>query len=925
MISLRPFSHRKALLIWITILLLAWAVWLRNLNLGSLSFDETATYFVAYRPVAEIIPYLLRAANEHPPVYFLLMRAWLTLAGTTEFSLRLFSLLVGMFVLALSGWVARLATRQRGGTALWGADWVTAVLLVAMPGIAFYVRDARMYSLTAVWALLAAGLLLRDWVASQKQPRWNHILALMFINGLALFTHYYLLLIILTQPLILLATKRWRPFGVWTAVHGLPALLGLIWLAFATGLQNSLASAFAGATISLPTPYQITSLVATMLSSSMSTAQFYVLPIILPLLLAGLMVAWWRQWRIGVWLSFTLLIPFMLAYLLPRTPQPRYFVFLLPFAALTLAHVLLLPLQFVKSSPVRWVLGVGLTLLLAGLLARTGLLEVLASEKSSYGRTVNVVSRYAQPSDETLFYGPWQVIPFYYYDPGGLPPRTLLPPYSPPLLDPAQAEPVLTELFATAQRVWMIPMAEELVDPELFVQQWLRDNAHKVWQEEDASLYLPPLGIDAPQQTVDYTFGQALRLQNIASEAQPIGAGEALRLAFSWQFLQPVEEGMLLTLSLMDDAGNPWVTVDSVLQNSTNNNTKISYEGLSIPQSAPPGTYTIQMRLLDQATGVPLLVDGQESLSVQTVTVGEPEREAIFMDTSALERTQFCPPDGEGNCVQLLAVQPGGEQFQAGFPLPLQLQWQAPAGTLPDLQARLTVVPDPLFSLPGMTYTPIMSKTVPIAFDYPSSQWLPERLVTRPVVLPLPVDAPAGRMGVRLEVLEENGRIWTPPDAASFPLFSIEIEERPVLTEMPTGMTPIEADFGDEIGVRGYRVDGDVCAGGQVQLTYVWQALKRPSTVYAVFNHLVTADETMVAQVDGWPQGGRLLTSQWQPGEYIEDSYLIDIPADAPAGSYTLYVGLYAVDSGDRLPAAFQDGQYLPTDRVPIPLPEMCQ
>ena len=90
--------------------------------------------------------------------------------------------------------------------------------------------------------------------------------------------------------------------------------------------------------------------------------------------------------------------------------------------------------------------------------------------------------------------------------------------------------------------------------------------------------------------------------------------------------------------------------------------------------------------------------------------------------------------------------------------------------------------------------------------------------------------------------------------------------------------------------------------------------------IYAVFNHVVAADGALVAQADGWPQGGRVLTNQWQAGEYVEDSYTLAIPPDAPPGPYTLYVGIYDAATNDRQPA-FQDGQLLPDGRVPIPLP----
>jgi len=79
----RLIRHRKSLLIWTVILLLTWGVWLWNIDLGSLSFDETATYFVTNRPPLEILSYLLHAANEHPPVYYLLIRGCMDLIGSS--------------------------------------------------------------------------------------------------------------------------------------------------------------------------------------------------------------------------------------------------------------------------------------------------------------------------------------------------------------------------------------------------------------------------------------------------------------------------------------------------------------------------------------------------------------------------------------------------------------------------------------------------------------------------------------------------------------------------------------------------------------------------------------------------------------------------------------------------------------------------
>jgi hypothetical protein len=158
-----------------------------------------------------------------------------------------------------------------------------------------------------------------------------------------------------------------------------------------------------------------------------------------------------------------------------------------------------------------------------------------------------------------------------------------------------------------------------------------------------------------------------------------------------------------------------------------------------------------------------------------------------------------------------------------------------------------------------------------------------------------------------------------------FTLFDIAIDRRPVQRRLPAGMTQMQVDFGDgvaesAVGLRGYRVEGDARPGGEVRVTYAWYAGRQPAVIYAVFNHLVTADGALVVQADGWPQEGRMLTTQWQPGEYIEDTYTLAIPPDAAAGPYTLYVGLYDAATADRQ-MAFQDGRRLPEDRVRVPLP----
>jgi hypothetical protein len=72
---------------------------------------------------------------------------------------------------------------------------------------------------------------------------------------------------------------------------------------------------------------------------------------------------------------------------------------------------------------------------------------------------------------------------------------------------------------------------------------------------------------------------------------------------------------------------------------------------------------------------------------------------------------------------------------------------------------------------------------------------------------------------------------------------------------------------------------------------------------YTVFVHLLDADGRQVAQADGPPQSGQYPTSWWGAGEVVADRHRLpnEVIANLPPGSYTLSVGLYNLDTGERL------------------------
>ena len=471
-------SQRRELLVllaWCLLLMLAWGLWLWQLDASDLTFDESATYFVAHRPPLEILRYLRGAVREHPPIYYLLINAWMTLAGPSEFSLRLFSVGAGLVALALTGWLARLIrlemdhpARAAGllptgllPTGLLPSGLLPAILLAVVPGMAYNARNARMYSLGIVWTLLSTGLFLRDWLSTKEWPRRTAIISLAAVHFLALFTHYYLLLVIVVQPLVLFVTRRWRPFLTWCTVHCLPALVGLVWLMLSPGLQMTTASLWSQLAVSIPAPFQLFHLAGKILFSPVLQIRFSLLYWLLALTGGGILYTLWRRREIGVWLALVLPAPLVLAYALPHLPVARYLVFLIPFVALALGSLCTIPQKIARHRWLASSLTAVLTLIVSGMLATGGLHRAITFDRSHYGRTLETVKAHARPGDGVIFYGPWQVIPFQYYDPGGLPPIAAVPQHAPPFLRPTEAEPVLEQMLATYERLWVILAAVE--------------------------------------------------------------------------------------------------------------------------------------------------------------------------------------------------------------------------------------------------------------------------------------------------------------------------------------------------------------------------------------------------------------------------------------------------------------------------------
>ncbi len=130
----------------------------------------------------------------------------------------------------------------------------------------------------------------------------------------------------------------------------------------------------------------------------------------------------------------------------------------------------------------------------------------------------------------------------------------------------------------------------------------------------------------------------------------------------------------------------------------------------------------------------------------------------------------------------------------------------------------------------------------------------------------------------------------------------------------------LDARFGDMIALDGYSIAREVdytaeeqagpCKAGQVlclkpgdrlRVTFFWRALATVDANYTIFLHVRNEQGITVAQRDSQPFDGLYPTSQWRLGETVAQPLDVDLPLDLAVGRYSLYVGLYRLDTMTRL------------------------
>lgn len=184
----------------------------------------------------------------------------------------------------------------------------------------------------------------------------------------------------------------------------------------------------------------------------------------------------------------------------------------------------------------------------------------------------------------------------------------------------------------------------------------------------------------------------------------------------------------------------------------------------------------------------------------------------------------------------------------------------------------------------------------------PTAAWSPGLAFEDRYRLHVPATTAApqtARVVVGLYRAADGRRLSLADGTERLPLKSVRVVEAASEAGVPN---PVDFNLGGQVKLVGYELSARTAQPGDtIALVLYWQALTDINQDYTVFTQLQDDEGEIWAQDDSQPQRGAYPTSGWRPGETVWDTYDLTIEPDTPPGIYHLQVGMYLLDTGDRL------------------------
>lgn len=249
-------SLSRILLLLLILLAFAWRI--HSLDTQSLWRDEVDAIFFATRPLPEAVAMFMQRA-QNGPLYFLTLRPWFRIVGTTEFALRFPSVLAGTLsipllyqitrrllpAIELSGPFSQGGERRGGGAeeqaileplSLYHLQssaflpLLAATFLAINPYQLWYSQEGKMYAMIVCLTLAITCC----WLQGISKGGWKPWLAYFLLTSASIYTHLLMVLIIPLHVVWFLiawpqSKRYWRGYGAALAGLTLPYLPMLWW------------------------------------------------------------------------------------------------------------------------------------------------------------------------------------------------------------------------------------------------------------------------------------------------------------------------------------------------------------------------------------------------------------------------------------------------------------------------------------------------------------------------------------------------------------------------------------------------------------------------------------------------------------------------------------------------------------------------
>jgi hypothetical protein len=384
-------------------------------------------------------------------------------------------------------------------------------------------------------------------------------------------------------------------------------------------------------------------------------------------------------------------------------------------------------------------------------------------------------------------------------------------------------------------------------------------------------------------------------------ETRIVPAGKKMWAVLQWQLQRKVNRNYKVALFLKDSRGHLIGQDDRQLINDRHLYTSSwwldevvtnVYDPL-VPDGTPPGQYTVEVTVYEP-----------ESLARLNVldANGAPQGTTVKLGNIKVSRPLSPPPIAslgiqheltvDWGEVRLLGYDLASEAVTPGATLSLNLYWQA----LADVQGDYFVLIH-VSDQAGQVWGQVRER--PVAGTYPTTLWQEGEVLRDRYEVPLSAETPAGQYQLTIGLVDAA----TESLVGEIALPSLTVEGRSRVFQVPPIQHQLSANLGGQVELLGYDLaPNELRAGEAIHLTLYWRALDEMGVSYTIFVHLLDRENRIWGQRDSVPGNGTFPTTGWVKGEVVADEYEFTVRPDAPPGEYLIEVGLYDVQTGQRLP-----------------------